>query len=93
MATDLLPDVAYHAGEYVAEELTARGMTQRELASRMGRPYQVINEIVRGRKAVTAETALDLEEVLGISAQTWLNLQTGHDLVLAIQRRKGARSA
>lgn len=93
MTADLLPDVAYHPGEYIADELEARGMTQRELAKQMGRPYQVINEIVRGKKAVTAETALELEDVLGICAQTWLNLQTGYDLTLALQRRKAARKA
>lgn len=87
-----LSDLAIHPGEYIEDELKGRGMTQRELARRMGRPYQAINELVRGRKAVTAETAIELEEALGLSAQTWLNLQMAHDLTLAHQRR-AARSA
>lgn len=81
-------DAAFHPGEYVAEELAARGMSQRELARTMGRPYQVINEIVRCRKALTADTALDLEQAWGISADTWLNLQQAYDLTLARRRRK-----
>lgn len=93
METDLLPDVAYHPGDYIAEELEARGMTQRELAKQMGRPSHVISEIVRGKRALTADLALDLADALEISAQTWLNLQTGYDLVIAIQRRKAAQSA
>ena len=49
----------------------------------MGRPYQVVNEIVRGRKAITAETALQLEAALEIKAHIWLGLQTDYELVRA----------
>ena len=80
-------DAAFHPGGYIAEELAARGMTQRELARQMGRPYQVVNEIVRGRKVLTADTALDLEKAWGISADTWLNLQQAYDLAVARRRR------
>jgi HTH-type transcriptional regulator/antitoxin HigA len=76
--------LAYHPGGYVRDEIEARGMTQRELAVLMGRPYQVINEIIQGRKAITAETALELVE---ISAQTWLNLQAAYELAVVRERR------
>ncbi len=76
-------DLAIPPGEVLAEELQARDMTQRELATRMGRPAQAINEIVNGKKTITAETALQLEKVLGPSAEFWLGLQTTYDLTLA----------
>jgi len=62
-------------------------MSQRELARQMGRPYQTVNEIVNGKKAITAETAIDLERVFGGNAKTWLNLQLVYDLTTARQRR------
>ncbi len=87
-AREIIPDLAIHPGEHLAEEVQARGMSQRELARRMGRPVQAINEIVRGRKRITADTALDLAEVLGIPASFWVNLQARYDLVAAVQARK-----
>ena len=47
-------------GEILAEELEARGMTQRELAARLGRPAQVVNEIVNAKKAITVPYFLQL---------------------------------
>jgi HTH-type transcriptional regulator/antitoxin HigA len=76
-------DVAVHPGELLAEELAARAMTQRALAEAMGRPPQVINEIVRGRKAITAETAIQLERALGTPAHMWLQLQMQYELAVA----------
>ncbi|MCY4639451.1 MAG: HigA family addiction module antitoxin [Chloroflexi bacterium] len=83
--THLESDLAIHPGELLAEELESRGMTQRALAEAMGRPPQVINEIVRGRKAITAATAIQLEEVLGTSARLWLGLQATYELIRARQ--------
>lgn len=70
-------------------------ISQAELARRMGRPQPAINQIVRGLKAVTAETALQLEAALEISAETWMNLQTHYDLVQAraAAKKKKARPA
>lgn len=85
------PDYASHPGALLAEELEARGLSQRELARRIGRPFQVVNEIVRGRKAITAETAVQLEAELGIRAYLWLAMQSQHDLVAA--RRKLAAAS
>lgn len=84
-------DLAVHPGELLAEELEARGLTQRQLAADMGRPVQTINEIIKGRKAITAATALQLEDVLGIPAYLWLNLQSAYDLTHARQARPPAR--
>ena len=63
----------------LAEEIAARRITEEELARCIGRPANAINEIINGKKAVTAETALRLEEVMPeIPARFWLNLATSH---------------
>ena len=49
----------------------------------MGRPLQVIDQIINGRKAITARTARELEAALGTSAETWMNLETGYRLYIA----------
>ena len=90
MATEaqVFSDLPIPPGELLAETLETANLTQADLARRMNRPAQAINEIVRGRKAVTAATAVGLEAALGIDARTWMNLQTQYDIVLA--RQKGA---
>ena len=88
--TDAYPDVAIPPGEYLAEEIEARGISQKELARRMERPANAINEIVNGKKAITAETALQLEAVMPeIPARFWLNLETDYQLAKAVIRRRG----
>ena len=79
-----------HPGSLLAEELEVRDMSQRELARRIGRPFQVANEIVRGRKAITAETALQLEAEFGTRAYLWLGLQAKYDLDVARRKREAA---
>ena len=79
-------DAIIAPGEILEEELEARGMTQRELAQRMGRPVQTINEVIRGKRTLTAETALDLERVLGIEAGLWVRLEGDYRLALARQK-------
>jgi HTH-type transcriptional regulator / antitoxin HigA len=83
--TETYPDIAIYPGEYLAEEIEARGITQKELAKRMKRPLNAVNEIINGKKAITAETALQLEEVMPeIPARFWLNLETDYQLTKAI---------
>lgn len=87
--TDAYPDVAISPGEYLAEEIKARGISQKELARRMGRPLNAINEIVNGKKAITAETALQLEEAMPeIPARFWLNLETDFQLTKALVNKR-----
>jgi len=68
-----VPDVVSPPGETLEETIDALGMSQAELAERMGRPQKTINEIVNGKAAITPETALQLERVLGAPAHFWLN--------------------
>jgi addiction module HigA family antidote len=84
------PDVAVAPGETLGEELEARGMTQKALAEKMGRPMQVVSEIVRGMKQITAETALQLEAVLEVPAEFWMSLEFGYQLAKARLARKAA---
>jgi HTH-type transcriptional regulator/antitoxin HigA len=86
---DIYPDIAIPPGEYLEEEINSRGITQKELAKRMGRPLNAINEIVRGKKAITAETALQLEDVMPeIPARFWLNLETDYQLTRALINKR-----
>jgi addiction module HigA family antidote len=86
--TDAYPDVAIPPGEYLAEEIEARKLSQKELARLMGRPANTINEIINGKKAITAETALQLETVMQeIPARFWLNLETDYQLTKALIKR------
>ncbi len=62
------------------------GITQNKLAVAIGVPPRRINEIVHGKRAVTADTALRLGKYFGVSAQFWLNLQTQYDLDMAEDR-------
>lgn len=83
--TDAYPDVAIPPGEFLLEEIEARNLSQKELARRMGRPLNAINEIINGKKAITAKTALQLEEVITeIPARFWLNLETDYQLTRAL---------
>ena len=67
-------------GEHIAEELEARGWTQGELARIMGRPLQAVNAIIKGRKAITPRTALELGAAFGTGPEIWINLETSYRL-------------
>ena len=74
-------------GEILLEDfLKPLGMTQNELASRMGVPIQRVNLLVNGRRAVTPETAILLSRVFKTTPQFWLNAQMAFDLWSAEQR-------
>lgn len=84
------PALPVPPGEYLEEVLEELTLSQAELARRMGRPAQAISEIVRGKKTITAQTALQLEDVLGVPAYIWLNLEAQYQLACAVQLRKKA---
>lgn len=73
-----------HPGEILAEDVLAElDMTGRELAQQLNVSPNRISEILRGRRAITADTALRLARWLGTSPQFWLNLQQAYDLEVA----------
>ena len=70
-----------HPGEILLHEfLEPLGQTQKALAEHLGVPMQRINELVRGKRGVTPETAWLLSQALGTSPEFWMNLQANHDL-------------
>ncbi|WP_375081036.1 HigA family addiction module antitoxin [Microbacterium sp. CR_7] len=76
-----------HPGEVLMEDfIQGFGITQNKLAVSIGVPPRRINEIVHGKRAITADTALRLGRYFGVSAQFWLNLQTQYELDLAEDR-------
>lgn len=82
--SQLVPAMPTHPGDILYEEMKARQLSQREVADRIGRPYQVINGIVNGRKSISAETALDLETVFPeIPAEFWLRADLSYRLNVA----------
>lgn len=72
-----------HPGEHLAEFLAEYGLSQYRLARDIGVPPRRINEIVKGLRAITADTALRLGRYFGVSPRFWLNLQAGYDLETA----------
>jgi addiction module HigA family antidote len=72
-----------HPGETLIDTIDAKNISQTELASRMGRPIKTINEIIQGKTAITPETAIQLERVLGISAEFWIEREQNYRLELA----------
>jgi len=73
--------VPTHPGKILLEDfLKPMGRTQVELAAHIGVPVQRVNEIVRGRRGVSAETAWLLSQALGTTPEFWTNLQASHDL-------------
>jgi len=76
-----------HPGEVLMEDfIEGFGITQNKLAVSIGVPPRRINEIVHGKRGITADTALRLGKLFGTTAQFWLNLQTLYDLDLAEDR-------
>ena len=86
------PNLGYRAvkvsppGETLAELIEEREITQAELARRMGRPINAVNEMVLGTKEITEDTALELERVLGTPAHFWLAREARYREYLARQR-------
>ena len=85
-----VPDVVSPPGETLLEILEDRGMSQAELAERTGRPKKTINEIIKGKAALTPETAIQLERVLGTPASFWNNREQNYRDWLARQEERKA---
>ena len=79
-ANNMVPSMLIHPGEMLKDEIEARGITQKDLAKRMGVSYTVFNEILNGKRPITTEYALLLEAALGIDAGMWLRLQADYNM-------------
>ena len=78
--SDRIPAEVFPPGEFLNDELEARGWTQTEFAEIIGRPPRVVNEIIAGKRSISPETARDFSAALGTSAQLWMNLETAYQL-------------
>ena len=84
--------VPTHPGEILLEEfLNPLGITQVQLAEHIGVPVQRVNEVVRGKRGITPETAWLLGQALGTTPQFWVNLQSNYELVMAKPRKRVSR--
>ncbi len=85
------PKNPFHPGEILLEEfLEPKGMTQAEFARQLNWTKARLNELIRGKRGITAESALDLADALGTSPKLWMNLQATYDLDRAITARNVA---
>ncbi len=83
-----------HPGEMLSEEfLRPLELSQSEFAVRLGVSFPRLNELIRGKRGMTTDTALRLERVLGMSAAFWLSLQTDWDLWHAMRDERSAEIA
>jgi HTH-type transcriptional regulator/antitoxin HigA len=76
------PAKVFPPGEYLRDELHARGWTQRQFARIIGRPLQTVNGIVNGKTSITAQTAKEIAAAFGTSANLWMSLQGSYDLFI-----------
>lgn len=77
---DLTPAEVFHPGEFLRDELEARGWTQTEFAEIIGRTPRVVNEIIAGKRGISPGTAKVIGAALGTSPQFWMNLDTAYQL-------------
>ncbi len=81
----------FHPGEILLEEfMVPKGWTQVFLAEKLEWTTAKINDLIRGRRGITAESAIALSEVLGTSPKFWMNLQASYDLHRAMASRRVA---
>ena len=76
-------DVLLHPGEVLADELEARALSQKDFAQKIKILPPHLNDLLKGKRNISARIALRLEKELGIDADYWLRLQMGYDLAIA----------
>ena len=74
------PFIATHPGELIKDEIKARGITQKRLSEISGISPSILSETIKGRRSISLNMALALENSLDIPAEIWLNLQDQYDL-------------
>src|SRR2546429_8136923 len=79
-----IPAEVFAPGEFISEELEARGWSQIELAEIMSRPARLISELISGKRAITPETAKGLGAAFGTGPEFWMNLERDYRLAHAI---------
>ena len=83
-----VPKNPFHPGTILLEEfLNPKGLTLNTFADQLGWTKAKLSKLIRGKSDITADTALDLAEVLKISPKIWMNLQATWDLDIALKQR------
>ena len=82
------PDYVIRPGVTVQDTIDTLGISQAELAERTGRPKKTINEIIKGKAAITPDTALQFEKVLGVPSTFWNNLERNYQQKVADIRER-----
>jgi addiction module HigA family antidote len=91
MKTIKQPVNPFHPGEMLLEEfLQPAGISQATFAEKVGWTKAKLNELIKGKRGITAETALDLAEALKTSPKLWMNLQATYDLDKAVKARSAS---
>ena len=83
MAIEFKPKYAVHPGVLLKEELDALHLTQKAAAEKAGVSKTVINEVIKGKRGISAELAVKLESVVESPARFWLNAQSIYDEIMA----------
>lgn len=79
MGTKFTPNYAIHPGVFLSEELISLNLSQKDLADKTGISRTIINEVIKGKRAINAKMAVLFEKALESPAKFWLNLQIIYD--------------
>lgn len=94
LANDLVPGSAMHPGQLLKDELDSRGMKQIDLAQELGIAKNVMSEIINGKRNLTPELAVRLEEALDIKAEFWMKYQMAYEIdKIRIKNKKAVQKA
>ncbi len=85
IANNLKPFEPTHPGELIKDEIECRNISQKKFANEIGVSYQMVNEIVNGKRSISTQFALLCEAALGVPAHILLGLQFDYDLQVAKQ--------
>ncbi|MEI8097403.1 MAG: HigA family addiction module antitoxin [Sediminibacterium sp.] len=80
--------IATHPGEILKDEIEERQLIKIQVANKLGIQPGHLSELFKGKRNISASLALKLQDLLGITAETWLNLQNRHDLSKLLANRK-----
>ena len=79
--------ITTHPGDVLKEELEARGISQKKFSEVLSVPYTQLNEILNGKRPVTTDFALMVEDALGINPELLINMQTQYNMSVARQKK------
>ena len=77
---EIVPFIASHPGSLILDEIQFRKISQTDLAAQMGIQKSLLNELIKGKRAINADLALLLEQILEIPAEYWMKLQSQYEL-------------